>query len=325
MHIKLSLLDRSRTRDGEHDTAALLQTMHRATVAESAGYHRFWVAEHHAVPGVASGTPTLLVSEIANRTSRIRVGSGGVMLPNHQPIVVAEQFAVLEALHPGRIDLGAGRSLGFTAPIRAALRTEKAPIEDFAADVAELRSYLNGEAPVTIRPQVPEPPPIFVLGTAHGLEIAARLGLPAVVGGPLLRRGPEPFERYRNEFRPHTDGAEPYLMISLEILIADTEADAETLLLPEAWSMATSRESGSFPPLSSVETIRRQQMTERRRRILAESAKTAIVGTEDQVGKRIEELVTATGADEVISTASTFDTTALYESDVRLARVMGVS
>src|SRR6476660_4025629 len=106
MHIKLSLLDRSRTRDGEHDAAALLQTMHRATVAESNGYHRFWVAEHHAVPGVASGTPALLISAIADRTSRIRVGSGGVMLPNHQPILVAEQFAMLEALHPGRIDLG---------------------------------------------------------------------------------------------------------------------------------------------------------------------------------------------------------------------------
>ena len=174
---------------------------------------------------------------------------------------------------------------------------------------------------MTIRPQVPEPPPIFVLGTAHGLKLAARLGLPAVVGGPLLWRGPEPFEQYRNEFRPDTDGAEPYLVISLEILIADTEAEAETLLLPEAWSMAISRETGSFPPLSSVEAIRRQEMTERRRRIVAESAKTAIVGTEDQVGKRIEELVAATGANEVISSASTFDTAALYESDVRLARL----
>ena len=324
MHIKLSLLDRSRTRDGEHDAAALLQTMHRATVAESAGYHRFWVAEHHAVPGVASGTPALLISAIADRTSRIRVGSGGVMLPNHQPILVAEQFAMLEALHPGRIDLGVGRSLGFTAPIRAALRTEHAPIEDFAADVAELRSYLHGDAAVPIRPRVPEPPPIFVLGTGHGLKLAALLGLPAVVGGPLLWRGPEPFEQYRNEFRPGTNGADPYLAVSLDILIADTVAEAETLLLPEAWSMAISRETGSFPPLSSVEAIRRQEMTERRRRIVTETAKTAIVGTEKQVAERVEELVGATGANEVISSASTFATAALYESDVRLARLFGL-
>lgn len=324
MHIKLSLLDRSRTRDGEHDTAALLQTMHRATVAESAGYHRFWVAEHHAVPGVASGSPALLISAIAHRTSRIRVGSGGVMLPNHQPIVVAEQFAMLEALHPGRIDLGVGRSLGFTAPIRAALRTEHAPIEDFAADVAELRSYLHGDAAVTIRPRAPEPPPIFVLGTGHGLRLAARLGLPAVVGGPLLWRGPESFEKYRNEFRPSTDGAEPYLAVSLDILIADTAAEAETLLLPEAWSMAMSRETGSFPPLSGIEAIRRQGMNERRRRIVTEYAKTAIVGPEKQVAERVEELVGATGANEVISSASTFATAALYESDVRLARLFGL-
>lgn len=324
MDVKLSLLDRSRTRDGEPDSAALRQTIHRATVAESAGYHRFWVAEHHAVPGVASGTPALLISAIAEQTSRIRVGSGGVMLPNHQPVVVAEQFAVLEALYPGRIDLGVGRSLGFTAPIRAALRTERAPVEDFAADVAELRSYLHGDAEVTIRPQVPTPPPIFVLGTGHGLQLAARLGLPAVAGGPLLWRGSAPFDQYRNDFQPGGDGDQPYLVVSLDILVADTAAEAESLLLPEAWAMAVSRETGSFPPLSSVEPIKRQEMTERRRRVVTKNAGTAIVGTEDRVAERVEELIVATGADEVMSSASTFETTALYESDARLARIFGL-
>lgn len=322
--VKLSLLDRSRTRDGEDDAAALRQTIHRARAAEAAGYHRFWVAEHHGVPGVASGAPALLISAIADRTSRIRVGSGGVMLPNHQPLVVAEQFAVLEALHPGRIDLGVGRSLGFTSPIRAALRTEHAPLEDFAADVAELHSYLRGDAAVSIRPQLPQPPQIFVLGTGHGLELAARLGLPAVVGGPMLWRGPEPFARYRNEFRPGTENAEPYLAISLDILIAPTEREAEALRLPEAWAMAISRETGSFPPLTSIAAIRRQERTERRRRFMADSAKTVIVGTDDQVAEQVEELVDASGADEVISTASTFDLGALYESDARLARLFGL-
>ncbi len=317
----MSLLDRSRTRDGADDAAALRQTVHRATRAESVGYHRFWVAEHHAVPGVASGSPAVLIAAIAEHTSRIRIGSGGVMLPNHQPIVVAEQFAMLAALHPGRIDLGVGRSLGFTAPIRAALRKDRAPVDEFATDVAELHSYLHRDAAVTIRPQGPGPPPIFVLGTGHGLKLAARLGLPAVVGGPLLQRGPEPFERYRSEFRPGPDGAEPYLVVSLDILIADTAAAAEELLLPEAWAMALSRETGSFPPLSSIEAIRRQDMTARRRRIIAEHAKTAIVGTEDRVAERLAALIADTGADEVLSTASTFDTAALYDSDARLARL----
>ncbi|MGV0836352.1 MsnO8 family LLM class oxidoreductase [Mycolicibacterium thermoresistibile] len=323
MNTALSLLDRSRTRVGEPDSAALRRTIRRAEAAEVAGYHRFWVAEHHAVPGTASGAPALLIGAIADRTSRIRVGSGGVMLPNHQPIVVAEQFAMLEALHPGRIDLGVGRSLGFTAPIRAALRTEHAPPDDFATDVAELQAYLHGTTAVTIRPQVPDPPPIFVLGTGRGLELAARLGLPAVAGGPLLWRGPEPFQRYRAEFRPSTAHRQPYLAISLDILIADTASEATDLLLPEAWSMAVSRDTGEFPPLCSVEEIRRQPMTERRRRIVAESAKTAVVGTEDQVAESIEDLIAATGADEVMSSASTFDTAALYDSDARLARIFG--
>ncbi|MBS9375087.1 MsnO8 family LLM class oxidoreductase [Rhodococcus sp. B50] len=325
MQVALSLLDRSRTRDGQTDAAALRQTVHRAELAEATGYHRFWVAEHHAVPGIASSVPAVLIGTIANRTSRIRVGSGGVMLPNHQPIVVAEQFAALEALHPGRIDLGVGRSLGFTAPVRDALRTHRADADDFAADIAELRAYLNGESEVTVRPRVPEAPPIFVLGTREGLQLAARLGLPVVVAGPLLRQGSEPFDRYRADFRPGATGAQPYVVVGLDILIADTEAEAEELLLPEAWAMAVSRESGSFPPLSPVDEIRRQPMTERRRRVVAETARGALAGTEDRVAESLEKLIAVTGANEVLSSASTFDTVALYDSDARLARIFGVA
>ncbi|MEU5841668.1 LLM class flavin-dependent oxidoreductase [Rhodococcus sp. NPDC047139] len=322
--VALSLLDRSRTRKGQTDAAALRQTVHRAELAEAAGYHRFWVAEHHAVPGIASGAPAILVGAIADRTSRIRVGSGGVMLPNHQPIVVAEQFALLAALHPGRIDLGVGRSLGFTAPVRDALRTHSADDGDFVADVRELQSYLHGTAEVTVRPHVPEPPPIFVLGTGRGLQVAARLGLPVVVAGPLLRQGSEPFDRYRADFRPGSAGAEPYVIVGLEVLIADTEAEAAELLLPESWAMAVARESGSFPPLSTVEEIYRQPMTERRRRIVAETERDALAGTEDQVAEDLEKLIATTGANEVLSSASTFDTAALYESDARLARIFGL-
>jgi luciferase family oxidoreductase group 1 len=324
MDVALSLLDRSRTRDGQDDAAALEQTLHRARLAEAAGYHRFWVAEHHAVPGVASGVPALLIQAVADRTRRIRVGSGGVMLPNHQPIVVAEQFATLAALHPGRIDLGVGRSLGFTRPIREALRTPEADPDDFLADVAELRAFLDGTADVTIRPRIAQPPPIFVLGTRRGLDLAARLGLPAVVAGPLLHRGSEPFDRYRAEYRPSAAHPEPYLIIGADILVADTEAEAADLLLPEGWAMAMSRERGFFPPLSPVQAIRRLPLTERRRRVLADTAAHAIVGTEDQVAEHLKKLIVQTGADEVLSSASTFDLDALYDSDARLARLFGL-
>lgn len=325
MQVALSLLDRSRTREGQPDAAALRQTLRRAELAEAAGYHRFWVAEHHAVPGIASGAPPLLIGAIADRTSRIRVGSGGVMLPNHQPIVVAEQFAMLEAMHPGRIDLGVGRSLGFTAPVRDALRTHKADADDFAADIEELRGYLHGTAELTVRPRLSEPPPIFVLGTGQGMRLAARLGLPVVVAGPLLRQGSEPFDRYRADFRPATPDAEPYVVVGSDILVADTEAEARELQLPEAWAMAVSREAGAFPPLSPIEEIRRQPMTERRHRIVDETVKGSLAGTEDQVAEGLEKLIASTGANEVLSSASTFDTDALYDSDMRLARIFGLA
>jgi luciferase family oxidoreductase group 1 len=324
MDVALSLLDRSRTREGQDDASALQQTLHRAGLAEAAGYLRFWVAEHHAVPGVASGAPALLIQAIADRTHRIRVGSAGVMLPNHQPFVVAEQFATLEALQPGRIDLGVGRSLGFTAPVREALRTTRAGPDDFAADIEALRAYLDDTAAVSIRPRVAQPPPVFVLGTGAGLQVASRLGLPAVVAGPIVKQGPEPFDRYRADYRPSPANPEPYLVIGADILIADTEAEAADLLLPESWAMALSRERGFFPPLSPVAALRRLPVTERRQRILDETAAAAIVGTEDQVAEQIEKLIATTGAAEVLSSASTFDLDALYASDARLARLFGV-
>src|SRR5699024_1690526 len=126
--MRLSLLDRSRTRTDLPEESALKHTVERAVQAEQAGYQRYWVAEHHAVPGIASGSPAVLLAAIGARTSRIRLGSGGVMLPNHRPLVVAEQFSMLEGLYPGRIDLGLGRSLGFTEPVRRALgRLEASP------------------------------------------------------------------------------------------------------------------------------------------------------------------------------------------------------
>src|SRR4051812_15225242 len=139
--VRLSLLDRSRTRAGQPEGAALTHTVERAVGAERLGYSRFWVAEHHGVPGIASGAPAVLLAAIGARTAAIRLGSGGVMLPNHQPFVVAEQFLMLAGLYPGRVDLGLGRSLGFTAPGRPALRRPDAATASFAQDVAQGRSY----------------------------------------------------------------------------------------------------------------------------------------------------------------------------------------
>ncbi|MDR7277069.1 MsnO8 family LLM class oxidoreductase [Catenuloplanes atrovinosus] len=324
--VGVSLLDRSRTRAGESDTAALRGTVARARWAERHGYDRFWVAEHHAVPGVAGAAPAVLLAVVAGATTTIRVGSAGVMLPHHQPIVVAEQFATLSAFAPGRVDLGLGRSPGFTPPVRRALRqTER----DFAADLDELRAFLTGSAEVTLRPRPEGAVPLYVLATGSGLQVAAAAGLPVIVGGPLLGVGgdPEPglhaLAAYRRDFRPSVQQQRPRVAISLDVLIADTDAEAADLLLPEAWSMARSRTTGVFPPLEPVDAVRAAHPTARQRQYLAQTVAAAITGTPARVERRLAELLDRTGAAELVAASSTFDRTALAASDAALAALFG--
>ena len=323
--MQLSLLDRSRTRAGEPDAAALAGTLDRAVRAEELGFGRFWVAEHHGVPGVAGAAPAVLLSALAGATTTIRLGSAGVMLPHHQPLVVAEQFATLSAFAPGRVDLGLGRSPGFTPPVRRALReTER----DFAADLAELRSYLTGTAEITVHPQPAEPVPLHVLATGRGLQVAAELGLPVIVGGPLLgvAGDPEPgrvaLAGYRRAFRPSAQQPEPRVSVSLDVLVADTTAEAEELLLPEAWAMAQARTTGAFPPLEPVAAIRAVSWTPRQRQYVEQTAAGAIAGTPSQVESRLAELVDRTGAAELVASSSTYDRAALAASDAALAQLL---
>jgi luciferase family oxidoreductase group 1 len=324
---QLSLLDRSRTRTGEPDAAALAGTLARAVSAEQLGFDRFWVAEHHGVPGIAGAAPAVLLTAIAGRTTRIRLGSAGVMLPHHQPLVVAEQFATLSAFAPGRVDLGLGRSPGFTPPVRRALReTER----DFAADLAEVRAFLTGTAEITVHPQPAGAVPLHVLATSRGLAVAAELGLPVIVGGPLLgvSGDPEPglaaLAGYRRAFRPSAEQPEPRVSISLDVLVADTAAEAADLLLPEAWAMAQARTTGVFPPLEPVAAVRARTLSPRQRSYLEQTAAAAVAGTPAQVESRLTELLERTGAAELVASSSTFDRAALDASDAALAELFGL-
>ena len=324
--MRLSLLDRSRTRSGYPEAAALQHSVERAQWAESLGYHRFWGAEHHAVPGIASGAPAVLLAAVGAQTNRIRLGSGGVMLPHHQPLVVAEQFLMLQALYPARIDLGLGRTLGFTEPVRRALRQESDDVENFANDVEELRDYLQRNAGVTARPAAEQPLPIFLLATGRGISTAARLGLPVVIGGPILRSDdlPHMLQSYRREFQPSPAApesavAKPEVLISADVYIADTTEEAHQLALPEAWAMARSRETGEFGPLEPVEDIRAQRWSRRTEERIQQSLEQAIAGDEHQVANRLDELFTRTGASELLVSTSTYDRQALRELDTRMA------
>jgi luciferase family oxidoreductase group 1 len=320
LSVPVSLLDRSRTRVGEPDAAALRHTVERAQRAEQLGYHRFWVAEHHAVPGIASGSPPVLIAAIAARTERIRVGAGGVMLPNHQPIVVAEQFTMLEALFPGRIDLGVGRSLGFTAPVRAALRRDGDAPDTFAADLDELRAYLDGRGPVTARPLLRRPVPVFVLATDQGLAIAGDAGLPVVVGGHVLAADSvgAALDDYRT--RARAAGGEPHVTVAADVLVADSVAAARELALPEAWALAAARTTGRFPALEPASPDR--PLSARQSAIVADVVGRTVYGDEATVAAELDDLLARTRADELLASTSTFDLAALRESDARLARLV---
>ncbi|MFG2127009.1 LLM class flavin-dependent oxidoreductase [Streptomyces sp. NPDC048751] len=322
---RFSVLDRSRTREGRPVGEALRDTVGLAREVERLGYHRFWVSEHHGVPGVAGSAPTVLAAAVAGATRTIRVGTGGVMLPNHRPLVVAEQFGVLESLFPGRIDMGLGRSVGFTDGVRRALGRDKDDAGDFAGQLQELLGWFRGTSPTGVRARPAEglAVPPFVLAMGEGATIAARAGLPMVIGDlrdrEKMRRG---IETYRAGFRPSPWASEPYVVVSGTIAVAETPEAARRILMPEAWSMAYSRTHGTFPPLPPAEEIEARAMTAKERGFYESGLTGHIVGTEEQVADELDMLLKDTGAQEILVTTSTYDRTALLDSHRRLAGIV---
>nr|WP_216217408.1 LLM class flavin-dependent oxidoreductase [Amycolatopsis aidingensis] len=321
---RLSVLDRSQARQGHGHAEALRDTVRFATELETLGYHRFWVSEHHSVPGVAGSAPTVLAAAIASATSRIRVGTGGVMLPNHQPLVVAEQFGVLDALFPGRIDMGLGRSVGFTGGIRRALGRDKEAAEDFAGQVSELLGYVTGTQ--RAHPGVHAIPAEgarvapFVLATGAGANVAAELGLPLVIAAV---RGEDAMlaaiEGYRARFRPSVWSPEPYVMVSTAVAVAESTEQARRLLMPEAWALTEARTRGVFPPQRPPQEVAALPMNDRERGLFQEAMAGQLYGTGPEVEQQLSGLVERSGADEVLVTMSTFDPAAKLDSYRRLA------
>jgi luciferase family oxidoreductase group 1 len=247
------------------------------------------------------------------------------MLPNHQPLVVAEQFGVLESLFPGRIDMGLGRSVGFTDGVRKALGRDKDDADDFAGQLDELLDWFRGTSPTGAhaRPSEGLSVPPFVLAMGEGADIAARAGLPMVIGDlrnrEKMRRG---IDHYRARFRPSPWAANPYVVISGTIAVAATPEAARRLLVPEAWSMAYSRTHGTFPPLPPAERVEQLAMTDKEFGFYESGLTGQLAGTEEQVAHELETVLKETGADEVLVTTSTYDREALLDSYRRLASLM---
>lgn len=340
--VPLSLLDRANTRRrggvAVEPSQILADVITRAQAAEALGFHRFWVAEHHAVPGIAGSAPTVLMAALAARTERIRIGSGGIMLPDHQPLVMAEQIATLQALAPGRIDAGLGSSVGFTAPVRRALRQDDAARCDAGDQARELIAYLDDRhddgAEVTAQPADRSQTPLFVLASSRSIPLATQLGTGVVVGGPGLMaaaRDADPGEQhegiatYRRDFVPSEHRRQaPWVVVAVSVAVADKAEDAAQLALPEAWALTRSRTVGSFEPLQPVDDLDLAALSDRERHRVHEHLDQVITGTPDQVREQLERLIDFAGADEVLVTGGMADPAAQRRSDELLAQVWGI-
>lgn len=234
MTTPLSILDLAAVNKGETAAEAFAACVELARHAEGWGYHRIWYAEHHNMPAIASAATSVVLAHVAAHTRTIRLGAGGVMLPNHSPLVIAEQFGTLEALHPGRIDLGLGRAPGTDQRTFRALRRDPSAAERFPEDVLELQGYLSGTSRVEGVKAIPgqgSQVPLYILGSSlFGAQLAAALGLPFAFASHF---SPQALEQavavYRSDFRPSQQLAEPYVMAGVNVIAADTEEAASEL------------------------------------------------------------------------------------------------
>ena len=311
--VPLSVLDLSPVAAGTTSGQALRQTTELARRTEELGYRRFWVAEHHNMPAIASSAPAVLIAHLAAATARIRVGSGGVMLPNHAPLVVAEQFGTLEALHPGRIDLGIGRAPGTDQLTALALRRtmEGLSAEAFPDELADLIGLFTGDDPgarITATPGRGDMPAIWLLGSSgFSAQLAGLLGLPFSFAHHFSSTNTVPaLAMYRQTFRPSRWLDRPQTMVAVSVICADTDEQARWLSGPAALSFLQLR-AGRPQPLASPAEAAAYPYSEREREFAAERFAGQALGSPDTVGRLLAQLVERTGADELMLTTMVYD------------------
>ncbi len=302
----LSVLDLAPVTQGSTPADALAHSGDLARLAERLGYRRLWVAEHHNMPGIASSSPPVLIAHLAALTTTIRVGAGGVMLPNHAPLVVAEQFGMLEALHPGRIDLGIGRAPGTDRVTAAALRRNPAALQadDFPEQFGELMAYFAGTHPqITAVPGRGYRPAIWLLGSSdYSAYVAGVLGLPFSFAHHFASRNTlAAVAAYRNAFRPSEELEHPYVSLGVPVICAETSDRARWLAQPSALSFVRLRQ-GQPMALPTPEAAADYHFTPAERELVRTWTAPLIVGDPAEVRRGLQDLGESTGADELVIT-----------------------
>jgi luciferase family oxidoreductase group 1 len=318
--VRLSVLDLVPVRADQSTSDALAATTHLAQTADRLGYTRYWLAEHHNMPAVAATSPPVLIAHLAVQTAQLRLGSGGVMLPNHAPLAVAEQFALLEAAHPGRIDLGIGRAPGSdpvtSLALRGAAGRDDRDIEafpDYLDDVVALmstrgvrvalpRDLMRENYILKATPAAVTEPKLWLLGSSmYSAHLAAAKGLPYVFAHHFSGQGTaEALHAYRSEFRPSDLASEPMTFLTVNAAVAETRDEAMALLLPNLQMMARLRTGQPLGPLDLVEDAQQHELGPQELRVVESGLRHAVVGTPTEAADQVRALADEFGVDEVM-------------------------
>ena len=324
----ISILDLVPVIVGETPREALRKSLDLAQHAERSGYTRYWVAEHHNMTGIASAATSVVIGYLACGTKTIRIGSGGIMLPNHAPLIIAEQFGTLESLYPGRIDLGLGRAPGTDPRTVRALRRDPMRADTFPQDVLELQSYLSTLQPGQQRPPVRAVPgrgtevPLWILGSStYGAELAAALGLPYAFASHFAPDALfEALEIYRTQFRPSKQLDHPYAMVGVNVVAADTDEEALRLFttVQQSFTNLVRGAPGKLqPPIADIE----EYWTPAEKHQAARMLRHSIVGSPETVRRDLAAFVALTKADELMVVSSLYDHPARVSSYELVAEI----
>ncbi|MEP6868366.1 MAG: LLM class flavin-dependent oxidoreductase [Novosphingobium sp.] len=316
--IPISVLDLVSVREGGTVSEALADAARIAQVAEAAGYHRFWVAEHHGMPGIAGGATSVVLAHIGNATRTIRFGSGGIMLPNHNPFVIAEQFGTLDALFPGRVDLGLGRAPGADGRVGQALRKDLMRVSEyFPQDVVELRALFDGDPrlPILATPGMGAAVEMWILGSSlFGASLAAQLGMPFAFASHFA---PDHLDAaltlYRQQFRPSEALERPHAMAAMAVYSAEDDAEAQYLASSQDQSFVALR-TGNPGKLQPPVRNYRASLPLQAAAMLEHMDQAKAIGSPETVRTAIERFIDRTAADELIVAGATFDSTARQAS-----------